>query len=74
MRVPPSNSQTRYLARRPTERSRWPSRESGEGSYVFSEEKPSRSARRRVSAGEERVEPLGQRLHLGQFGHATMYA
>ena len=24
--------------------------------------------------GQERVEALGQRLHLGQFGHATMYA
>ena len=23
-------------------------------------------------AGEQRVETLGQRLHLGQFGHATM--
>ena len=25
-------------------------------------------------AGQECVEALGQRLHLGQFGHATMYA
>ena len=32
MRVPPSNAQTRYLARRVTESSRWPCRESGDGS------------------------------------------
>ena len=32
IRLPPSNSHTRYLARRPTERSRRPFSESGDGS------------------------------------------
>ena len=74
IRLPSSKSQTRYLARRPTARTRWPDEVRGRRGVGLEGREPEQVRPLERGPGQEGVEAFGQRLHLGHFGHATMYA
>ena len=69
MRSPLSNHSDTYLARRSTRSSVAPTSASGGGSYVFSPVKPSGVVALEGRAAEPLADALGERLHLGSFGH-----
>ena len=74
MRFPSSKCQTRYLARRVTPWSVAPLRSAGRRGVGLQRREAEQIGPAQDLAGQQRIEALGERLHLGQFGHATMVA
>ena len=67
--TPSSSSKTRYLARRPTGPTRWPTIESAGGHDGLQRGEAERVDPLDRRPADRDLEPLGERLHLRQLGH-----
>ena len=74
MRFPSSKCQTRYLARRVHPFERGALEVSGRGGVGLQRREAEQVGPAQDLAGQQGVETLGERLHLGLFGHADMVA